>query len=216
MPVSATGLMLPCRSAARREDSMSQSPSTNEARLRQLFRDLDRLDFDAVAAHCAEDCVYDDVPYAAASVTRPGGDPGEARARARQPRAHSDDDPRAGRARRHDPGRAHRGLAPQDGRARDAAGRRRLQVPRRQARALARLLGRPHAALAAARRLAPGDPEALTHGCRVPAGHDGGRADAARADARVLSARAHGLRRARGARGAARRARRSRRTGAPC
>jgi len=50
---------------------MSQAASPNEARLRQLFRDLDRLDFDAVAEHCAEDCVYDDVPYAAASVTGP-------------------------------------------------------------------------------------------------------------------------------------------------
>jgi len=47
---------------------MSQSVSQNEKRLRQLFRDLDRLDFDAVAAHCAEDCVYEDVPYAAATV----------------------------------------------------------------------------------------------------------------------------------------------------
>jgi limonene-1,2-epoxide hydrolase len=47
---------------------MSQSMSQNEKRLRQLFRDLDRLDFDAVAAHCAEDCVYEDVPYQAATV----------------------------------------------------------------------------------------------------------------------------------------------------
>jgi len=54
---------------------MSQTPSppmsANEARLRQLFLDLDRLDFDAVAAHCAEDCVYDDMPFAAASVRGP-------------------------------------------------------------------------------------------------------------------------------------------------
>ena len=54
---------------------MSQTPSppvsTNEARLRQLFLDLERLDFDAVAAHCAEDCVYDDMPFAAASVRGP-------------------------------------------------------------------------------------------------------------------------------------------------
>jgi limonene-1,2-epoxide hydrolase len=47
---------------------MSQNTSRNEQRLRQLFRDLDRLDFDAVAAHCAEDCVYEDVPYPAATV----------------------------------------------------------------------------------------------------------------------------------------------------
>jgi limonene-1,2-epoxide hydrolase len=47
---------------------MSQSTSQNSSRLRQLFRDLDRLDFDAVAAHCAEDCVYEDVPYEAATV----------------------------------------------------------------------------------------------------------------------------------------------------
>jgi len=42
--------------------------SQNESRLRELFRDLDRLDFDAVAAHCAEDCVYEDVPFEAATV----------------------------------------------------------------------------------------------------------------------------------------------------
>jgi len=42
--------------------------SQNEKRLRQLFQDLDRLDFDAVAALCAEDCDYEDVPYEAASV----------------------------------------------------------------------------------------------------------------------------------------------------
>jgi limonene-1,2-epoxide hydrolase len=47
---------------------MSQSTSPNQSRLRQLFRDLDRLDFDAVAAHCDEDCVYEDVPYEAATV----------------------------------------------------------------------------------------------------------------------------------------------------
>jgi len=47
---------------------MSQGMSQNENRLRQLFRDLDRLDFDAVAARCTEDCVYEDVPYPAASV----------------------------------------------------------------------------------------------------------------------------------------------------
>jgi limonene-1,2-epoxide hydrolase len=45
--------------------------SPNEARLRRLFLDLERLDFDAVAAACAEDCVYEDVPYAAATVRGP-------------------------------------------------------------------------------------------------------------------------------------------------
>jgi limonene-1,2-epoxide hydrolase len=39
--------------------------------LRRLFTDLDRLDFAAVAGHCAEDCVYEDVPFAAATVTGP-------------------------------------------------------------------------------------------------------------------------------------------------
>jgi limonene-1,2-epoxide hydrolase len=42
--------------------------SRNADRLRQLFRDLERLDFAAVAAHCAPDCVYEDVPFAAATV----------------------------------------------------------------------------------------------------------------------------------------------------
>jgi limonene-1,2-epoxide hydrolase len=45
--------------------------SPNETSLRQLFRELERLDFDAVAARCAEDCVYEDVPYAAATVRGP-------------------------------------------------------------------------------------------------------------------------------------------------
>jgi len=45
--------------------------SQNADRLRQLFVDLDRLDFAAVAAHCAADCVYEDVPYAEATVTGP-------------------------------------------------------------------------------------------------------------------------------------------------
>jgi limonene-1,2-epoxide hydrolase len=45
--------------------------SRNADRLRQLFVDLDRLDFAAVAAHCSADCVYDDVPYDAATVTGP-------------------------------------------------------------------------------------------------------------------------------------------------
>ncbi len=42
--------------------------SRNAERLKQLFVDLERIDFDAVVAHCAEDCVYEDVPYAAATV----------------------------------------------------------------------------------------------------------------------------------------------------
>jgi len=46
--------------------------SKNEGRLRQLFVDLERLDFAAVAAHCSDDCVYEDVPYEAATVTGPG------------------------------------------------------------------------------------------------------------------------------------------------
>jgi limonene-1,2-epoxide hydrolase len=37
-------------------------------RLAALFADLERLDFDAVAARCADDCVYEDVPYPAATV----------------------------------------------------------------------------------------------------------------------------------------------------
>jgi limonene-1,2-epoxide hydrolase len=41
--------------------------SANADRLRQLFADLERLDFDAVAAHCADDCSYDDMPYAEAT-----------------------------------------------------------------------------------------------------------------------------------------------------
>jgi limonene-1,2-epoxide hydrolase len=45
--------------------------SRHADRLRQLFMDLDRLDFAAVANHCAADCVYEDVPYAAATVVGP-------------------------------------------------------------------------------------------------------------------------------------------------
>jgi limonene-1,2-epoxide hydrolase len=45
--------------------------STNTDRLRQLFVDLDRLDFDAVAGHCTDDCVYEDVPFVEATVTGP-------------------------------------------------------------------------------------------------------------------------------------------------
>ena len=44
---------------------------TKTALLRALFDDLERLDFDAVAARCASDCVYEDVPYADATVTGP-------------------------------------------------------------------------------------------------------------------------------------------------
>jgi limonene-1,2-epoxide hydrolase len=39
----------------------------NRDRLRQLFTDLERLDFAAVAAHCSEDCSYEDVPFEAAT-----------------------------------------------------------------------------------------------------------------------------------------------------
>jgi len=42
--------------------------SKNADRLRQLFVDLERLDFAAVANHCTEDCSYEDVPYAEATV----------------------------------------------------------------------------------------------------------------------------------------------------
>jgi hypothetical protein len=41
--------------------------SANADRLRQLFVDLERIDFDAVVGHCSEDCVYEDVPYEAAT-----------------------------------------------------------------------------------------------------------------------------------------------------
>jgi limonene-1,2-epoxide hydrolase len=36
-----------------------------------LFLDLDRLDFNTVAGHCTDDCVYEDVPYPEATVTGP-------------------------------------------------------------------------------------------------------------------------------------------------
>lgn len=45
--------------------------SANADCLRALFADLERLDFAAVAAHCADDCVYDDMPFAAATVIGP-------------------------------------------------------------------------------------------------------------------------------------------------
>jgi limonene-1,2-epoxide hydrolase len=40
----------------------------NAERLHRLFVDLERLDFGAVAAHCTEDCSYEDVPFDAATV----------------------------------------------------------------------------------------------------------------------------------------------------
>lgn len=45
--------------------------SQNADRLRRLFEDLDRLDLAAVAGHCADDCVYEDVPFVEATVTGP-------------------------------------------------------------------------------------------------------------------------------------------------
>ena len=42
--------------------------SPNAARLQQLFVDLERLDFAAVAGHCTDDCSYEDVPFEAATV----------------------------------------------------------------------------------------------------------------------------------------------------
>jgi limonene-1,2-epoxide hydrolase len=41
--------------------------SRNTDRLHQLFADLERLDFAAVANHCSEDCSYEDVPFDAAT-----------------------------------------------------------------------------------------------------------------------------------------------------
>jgi limonene-1,2-epoxide hydrolase len=41
--------------------------SRNSERLHRLFADLERLDFAAVAGHCTEDCVYEDVPFDAAT-----------------------------------------------------------------------------------------------------------------------------------------------------
>ncbi len=38
---------------------------------RELFPDLDRLDFSAVAARCTDDCVYEDVPFAEATAVGP-------------------------------------------------------------------------------------------------------------------------------------------------
>jgi len=45
--------------------------SGHAERLFALFADLERLDFEAVAARCAPDCVYEDVPYRDATVTGP-------------------------------------------------------------------------------------------------------------------------------------------------
>ena len=45
--------------------------TSNAKVLHRLFADLDRLDFAAVAAHCADDCVYEDVPFAEATVVGP-------------------------------------------------------------------------------------------------------------------------------------------------
>src|SRR5262249_1520393 len=45
--------------------------NANARVLPPLFADLDRLDFAAVAAHCADDCVYEDVPFAEATVVGP-------------------------------------------------------------------------------------------------------------------------------------------------
>ena len=45
--------------------------SPNEERLRQLFADLERIDLGAVATHFTDDCVYEDVPIADATVVGP-------------------------------------------------------------------------------------------------------------------------------------------------
>ena len=45
--------------------------SPNADRLHRLFADLERLDLAAVAAHCTDDCVYEDVPFPEATVTGP-------------------------------------------------------------------------------------------------------------------------------------------------
>jgi limonene-1,2-epoxide hydrolase len=45
--------------------------SPNAQHLLRLFADLDRLDFAAVAARCADDCVYEDVPFAEATAVGP-------------------------------------------------------------------------------------------------------------------------------------------------
>ncbi len=45
--------------------------SRHADRLHQFFADLDRLDFAAVAGHCAADCRYDDMPYPEATVVGP-------------------------------------------------------------------------------------------------------------------------------------------------
>jgi limonene-1,2-epoxide hydrolase len=45
--------------------------SANADRIRQLFVDIDHLDFAAVASHCADDCVYEDVPLEMATAVGP-------------------------------------------------------------------------------------------------------------------------------------------------
>jgi limonene-1,2-epoxide hydrolase len=45
--------------------------SQNADVLRKFFAALDRLDFGALAACCTDDCVYEDVPFAEATVTGP-------------------------------------------------------------------------------------------------------------------------------------------------
>ena len=35
---------------------------SHSATIRQFFEELERIDFEAVAAHCADDCRYEDVP----------------------------------------------------------------------------------------------------------------------------------------------------------
>jgi limonene-1,2-epoxide hydrolase len=44
---------------------------SNTPTLRRLFAHLERLDFAAVAALCAPECVYEDIPYPQATVTGP-------------------------------------------------------------------------------------------------------------------------------------------------
>ncbi|MFN8640272.1 MAG: nuclear transport factor 2 family protein [Candidatus Binatia bacterium] len=65
--------------------------SHNADRLRQLFVDLERLDFAAVAAHCTEDCSYEDVPYAEATAVGRQAIAKLAHARPRHARTPADD-----------------------------------------------------------------------------------------------------------------------------
>jgi limonene-1,2-epoxide hydrolase len=68
------------RAATGNGDELEQSRTTfetggemsrNEESLRAMFVDLERLDFDAVAERCTQDCVYEDVPFEAATVIGP-------------------------------------------------------------------------------------------------------------------------------------------------